>query len=46
MMSKFNTAMSVASEGIPVYIANGKKDNILEDLFFNPEKVEFTEFIK
>lgn len=46
MMSKFNTAMSVASEGVPVYIANGKKDNILEDLFFNPEKIEFTEFIK
>lgn len=46
MTSKFKTAMSVAAEGIPSYIANGKKENVLLDLFFNPEKIEFTEFIK
>ena len=46
MTSKFKTSMAVAAEGIPTYIVNGKKENILVDLFFNPEKVEFTEFIK
>jgi glutamate 5-kinase len=32
MLTKCNIARKVAEEGIPVYIANGKKDNILPDL--------------
>ena len=44
MTSKFHTARSVAADGIKVFIANGKKDNILIDIVDNPEETIFTEF--
>lgn len=51
MMTKTRIARKVAKEGIPVFIANGKKDGILIDLltkdstistFFEPEKKEIS----
>lgn len=45
MESKYKTACSVAEKGIRVIIANGKRENILMDLFACPSQVEHTEFI-
>jgi glutamate 5-kinase len=45
MFSKYNTARSVASEGIRVLIADGKRENILTDLLERPEQTVFTEFL-
>ncbi|MDR1738508.1 MAG: glutamate 5-kinase [Candidatus Symbiothrix sp.] len=39
MRTKYNIARKVAEEGIPVIIANGKRDNILLDIFNNPDAV-------
>ncbi len=39
MQTKYNIARKIAEEGIEVIIANGKKDNILPDLFNKPETV-------
>ena len=45
MFSKYNTARSVASEGIRVLIADGKREHILTDLLERPEQTVFTEFL-
>ena len=45
MFSKYNTARRVASEGIRVLIADGKRENILTDLLERPEQTVFTEFL-
>ena len=45
MFSKYNTARRVASEGIRVLIADGKRENILTDLLLRPEQTVFTEFL-
>lgn len=45
MKSKMETAQKVAKEGIKVYIANGKKSDILLKLLFHPEKCNFTLFL-
>lgn len=46
MGSKFNTARKVASEGIAVYIANGRRENILPDIIGgNANNVPCTLFI-
>ncbi|MGN1215440.1 MAG: glutamate 5-kinase [Candidatus Cryptobacteroides sp.] len=45
MLTKTSIAQKVALEGIRVIIANGKKDNILVDLFENPSGTVHTEFI-
>lgn len=44
MQSKYATAREVAHAGIHVYIANGKRDDILPDLLRQPDKVPFTHF--
>lgn len=44
MKSKFETARRIASKGIKVIIARGRKENILVDLVTNPENVTHTEF--
>lgn len=44
MVSKYNTAKSVAEAGIRVIIANGERDNILIDLINNVE-TPHTEFL-
>ncbi|MBO4905903.1 MAG: glutamate 5-kinase [Bacteroidaceae bacterium] len=44
MQSKYATAREVASAGIHVYIANGKRENILLDVICSPDKVPFTHF--
>lgn len=45
MESKHHTARTVADSGIKVIIANGKRENILVDLFSNPQDTIHTEFI-
>jgi len=45
MRTKYNIARKVASEGIEVIIANGKKDNILCDIMQNPQNTVYTRFI-
>lgn len=45
MQSKSAIAQKAAAEGIKVIIANGKKNNILKDLFDKPEATIHTEFI-
>lgn len=45
MESKHHTAFTVAKSGIKVIIANGRRANVLPDLFTRPEDVIHTEFI-
>lgn len=45
MITKTNIARKVADEGILVFIANGKRDNILVDLINLPESTLSTRFI-
>ena len=45
MATKYRIARKVASEGIAVIIANGKKDNILLHLLEHPETTACTRFI-
>ena len=45
MISKFGTARKVASEGIAVYIANGKRDGILQAVINGGDTVPFTMFM-
>jgi glutamate 5-kinase len=45
MQSKYTTAQDVASAGIHVYIANGKRENVLNDVLFSPHSVPFTHFL-
>lgn len=45
MLTKTNIARKVADEGITVFIANGKRDNILVDLLHNPDETICTRFI-
>ncbi len=45
MQTKTSIARKIADEGIEVYIANGKKDNILTDLFNSKKDAIFTHFI-
>ena len=45
MASKYSTACRVQAAGIPVIIANGKRDDILTDLMRQPEDTPHTEFI-
>ena len=45
MESKYHTAMTVAAAGIEVMIANGERDNILVNLFCNPQETPHTLFI-
>lgn len=45
MLTKTAIARKVADEGITVYIANGKKDNILVDLLACPETTVCTRFV-
>jgi len=44
MQSKYQTACTVAEQGIDAYIANGKREGILTDLLWHPERVSFTHF--
>ena len=45
MESKYNTAISVANDGIRVIIANGNRDNILPAVLISPETTLYTEFL-
>ena len=45
MLTKTNIARKVAEEGIPVFIANGKRDNILPSLLEKESPVLCTEFV-
>ncbi len=46
MVTKFRTARKVADEGITVYIANGKRENVLTDLLLHDGRgMTFTEFV-
>lgn len=45
MITKTTIAHKVADEGISVFIANGKRDNILVDLLSDPEGTLSTRFI-
>jgi glutamate 5-kinase len=45
MITKTTIARKVAEEGLDVFIANGKKDNILVDLITRTEETTFTHFI-
>ena len=45
MLTKSSIARKVADEGIAVYIANGKKDNILIDIVCRPETTVSTCFL-
>ena len=45
MLTKSNIARKVAEEGISVYIANGKKDNILPDLLDDSKDIVCTTFV-
>ena len=45
MHSKYTTACRVQAAGIPVIIANGKRDNILVDVINNPANTPHTEFV-
>ncbi len=44
MLTKTSIARKVADEGIRVIIANGKRDHILTDLVYHPEKTVCTRF--
>ena len=44
IQSKYNTAQAVAAEGIHVFIANGKRDNVITDLLWHPDTLRFTHF--
>jgi len=44
MQTKYNIARKVALEGIPVYIANGKRDNIILDIALG-SSVPYTLFV-
>lgn len=45
MQTKTNIARKVADEGIAVFIANGKRDNILVDLIHHPHETLCTHFL-
>lgn len=45
MASKCHTAMHISASGIPVYIACGKRENVLVDLLNAPDNVPHTEFL-
>lgn len=45
MTSKYNTARSVADAGIRVIIANGNRENILQELLMHSEETIHTEFV-
>lgn len=45
MITKCNIARKVADEGIPVIIANGKRDNILVNLIQHPDTTPSTRFV-
>ena len=45
MQSKYATASKIQAAGIRVIIANGKRENILIDLFENKDNTPHTEFI-
>lgn len=45
MLTKSNIARKVAEEGIPVLIANGKKENILPDLLDSSKNILCTTFV-
>lgn len=45
MLTKSSIARKVADEGITVFIANGKTDNILVNLVFNPDDTVCTKFV-
>ena len=45
MLTKCNIAQKVADEGIPVIIANGKKDNILPDILRKNSNTVCTRFL-
>jgi glutamate 5-kinase len=45
MLTKAGIARKVADEGITVIIANGKRDNILVDLWAHPEDTVCTRFV-
>lgn len=45
MITKTTIARKVAEEGLDVFIANGKKDNILVDLITRTEETTYTHFI-
>lgn len=45
MLTKCTIARKVANEGISVFIANGRKENILTDLLQHPEEVICTRFL-
>jgi len=44
MQSKYATASKIQAAGIRVIIANGKRENILIDLFENKDQTPHTEF--
>lgn len=44
MATKFNVARKVAAEGIPVIIANGKRENILTDIILSDKEIPYTIF--
>ena len=46
MQSKYHIAQEVATSGIEVVIANGKRENILTDLFNTNADVPCTRFLK
>ena len=45
MDSKCLTAQTVTAAGIHVYIANGKRENVLTDLLSQPDAIPFTHFL-
>lgn len=45
MLTKYSMALKAAQSGITVYIANGKRDNILTSILDNNDKVLYTKFI-
>lgn len=45
MVTKYNIARKVSSEGINVIIANGKRDGILTGLLLHPEHTPCTRFV-
>jgi glutamate 5-kinase len=45
MASKSSIAHRVADEGIAVFIANGRREGIILDLFERPESAPCTQFI-
>ena len=45
IQSKYHTAQTVAATGIHVYIANGKRDDIITNLLWHPDSIPFTHFL-